>query len=78
MQEGEEKKVRVVKERLKFKEMGKRWKRFGCYVLVERFVVKRMDGSLVLTWEFRHTHQLTAKWEGFQFVLEFRLYLIIG
>ncbi|XP_004135417.1 uncharacterized protein LOC101216291 [Cucumis sativus] len=63
VQEGEEKKVRVVKERLKLKEMGKKWTRFGCYVLVERFVVKRMDGSLVLTWEFRHTHQVTTKWE---------------
>ena len=24
------------------------WSKFGCYVLVERFVLKRMDGSLVL------------------------------
>ncbi|XP_022149022.1 uncharacterized protein LOC111017542 [Momordica charantia] len=38
------------------------WRRFGCYVLVERFVLKRMDGSLVLTWEFRHTHQIRTKW----------------
>ncbi|XP_038892872.1 uncharacterized protein LOC120081783 [Benincasa hispida] len=65
VEEREEKKVRVVKnkEELKFKEKGNKWKRFGCYVLVERFVVKRMDGSLVLTWEFRHTHQVRTKWE---------------
>ncbi|WOK93454.1 hypothetical protein Cni_G02151 [Canna indica] len=30
------------------------WKRFGCYVLVERFVLWRMDGSEVLMVDFRH------------------------
>ncbi|PON84671.1 hypothetical protein TorRG33x02_194980 [Trema orientale] len=39
------------------------WKRFGCYVLTERFVLKRMDGSLALSHEFRHTHQIRSKWE---------------
>lgn len=39
------------------------WKRFGCYVLVERFVLRRMDGSLVLTYDFKHTRQLRNKWE---------------
>ncbi|XP_028083871.1 uncharacterized protein LOC114285075 [Camellia sinensis] len=29
--------------------------RFGCYVLVERFVLKRMDGSVALTYDFKHT-----------------------
>jgi hypothetical protein len=39
------------------------WKKFGCYVLVERFVLRRMDGSLVLTNDFKHTHQVRSKWE---------------
>ncbi|KAJ8445400.1 hypothetical protein Cgig2_010758 [Carnegiea gigantea] len=39
------------------------WARFGCYVLVERFVVRRMDGSLVLTCDFMHTHEIKTKWE---------------
>ncbi|KAJ4844808.1 hypothetical protein Tsubulata_033468, partial [Turnera subulata] len=39
------------------------WRKFGYYVLVERFVLKRMDGSLVLTHEFRHTSQIRSKWE---------------
>ncbi|XVF85683.1 hypothetical protein PTKIN_Ptkin17bG0135900 [Pterospermum kingtungense] len=39
------------------------WNKFGCYVLVERFVLRRMDGSLVLTYDFKHTHQIRSKWE---------------
>ncbi|KAJ6732153.1 hypothetical protein OIU79_003302 [Salix purpurea] len=39
------------------------WKKFGCYVLVERFVLTRMDGSLVLTYDFKHTHHIRSKWE---------------
>lgn len=39
------------------------WRKFGCYVLVERFVLKRMDGSLVMTYDFNHTHQLKCMWE---------------
>lgn len=55
---GKEKEVRVKK----VEEVGE-WKRFGCYVLVERFVLKRMDRSLVLTYDFRHTHQIRSRWE---------------
>ncbi|TQD75209.1 hypothetical protein C1H46_039250 [Malus baccata] len=40
-----------------------KWRKFGCYVLVERFVLKRMDGSLVLTYDFRHTHHIRSTWE---------------
>ncbi|CAL5338707.1 unnamed protein product [Camellia sinensis] len=40
------------------------WSRFGCYVLVERFVLKRMDGSVALTYDFKHTHVIRSKWEG--------------
>ncbi|KAJ6689759.1 hypothetical protein OIU85_006107 [Salix viminalis] len=39
------------------------WKKLGCYVLVERFVLRRMDGSLVLTHDFKHTQQIRSKWE---------------
>ncbi|CAL9167451.1 unnamed protein product [Musa hybrid cultivar] len=40
-----------------------RWKKFACYVLVERFVVKRIDGSLVLTFDFRHSIKVRSKWD---------------
>ncbi|KAF8407887.1 hypothetical protein HHK36_007025 [Tetracentron sinense] len=38
------------------REMG--WKRIGCYVLVESFVLRRIDESLLLTWDFRHTYRI--------------------
>ncbi|KAI5352986.1 hypothetical protein L3X38_005878 [Prunus dulcis] len=61
---GNERRVRV--ERVEeFGGTGGRWKRFGCYVLVERFVLKRMsmNGSLaLLTYDFKHTHQIRSKW----------------
>lgn len=59
---GDEREVRV--ERVEeFGGIGG-WNRFGCYVLVERFVLKRMDGSLeLLTYDFKHTHQIRSKWE---------------
>ncbi|CAK9316782.1 unnamed protein product [Citrullus colocynthis] len=62
VEEGKEMEVKV-KRREEFDGVGIVWKRFGCYVLVERFVLKRMDATLVLSWEFRHTHQIRAKWE---------------
>ncbi|XP_010458804.1 PREDICTED: uncharacterized protein LOC104740006 [Camelina sativa] len=34
------------------------WKRYKCYVLVERFELRRMDESLVLTYEFTHADKL--------------------
>ncbi|XP_048427409.1 uncharacterized protein LOC108867241 [Pyrus x bretschneideri] len=46
---------------------GGGWKRFSCYVLVERFVLKRMSttGSAagLLAYDFKHTHQISRKWE---------------
>lgn len=59
---GKEKEARVEK-REEFCGESSEWKRFGCYVLVERFVLKRMDGSLALTHDFRHIHQIRTKWE---------------
>ncbi|MCL7021612.1 hypothetical protein MKW94_029689 [Papaver nudicaule] len=39
------------------------WKSFGCFVLVERFVLRRMDGTIVLTCAYKHVHQIQCKWE---------------
>lgn len=39
------------------------WRKFGCYILVERFALKRMDGSLVMTYDFKHTHKVRCIWE---------------
>lgn len=43
--------------------VGVAWKRFCCYVLVESFVLRRLDGTLVLKCSFRHTHRIKCKWE---------------
>ncbi|KAH7843317.1 hypothetical protein Vadar_015116 [Vaccinium darrowii] len=51
---GKERKVRVSRME-EFEGMDGGWTKFGCYVLVERFVLKRMDGSVVLTYDFKHT-----------------------
>jgi hypothetical protein len=40
-----------------------KWKKFGYYVLVESFVLKRMDGRLVMTYDYRHSQQIRSKWE---------------
>ncbi|CAN8320487.1 unnamed protein product [Cochlearia groenlandica] len=39
------------------------WKFYKCYVLVESFELKRMDGSLVVTCEFRHVDKLKSQWD---------------
>ncbi|OVA06428.1 Protein of unknown function DUF1262 [Macleaya cordata] len=59
---GGEKNVGTVEKVEEFKG-GNGWKRFGCYVLVERFALRRMDGTLLLTWDYRHIHQIQSKWE---------------
>lgn len=42
----------------------KEWTDFGVYVLVERFNFKRItDGSLALSYDFKHLHQMKIKWE---------------
>ncbi|CAK7326470.1 unnamed protein product [Dovyalis caffra] len=58
---GGERQVKV-KRTEDFDGKGK-WKKFGCFVLVERFALKRIDGSLVLKFDFRHTHHIRSKWE---------------
>ncbi|EYU44276.1 hypothetical protein ABFS82_08G038100 [Erythranthe guttata] len=39
------------------------WRKFGCYVLVESFVLRRMDGSLLINFNFRNTDMIECKWE---------------
>ncbi|CAM0942712.1 unnamed protein product [Alopecurus aequalis] len=57
--DGDEERV----ERVERRDDGvQKWQKFGYYVLVERFLLKRMDGSLALTCEFRHTNKIKAKW----------------
>ncbi|KAI3452144.1 hypothetical protein Pfo_008809 [Paulownia fortunei] len=47
------------------KEIGSNngWRKFGCYVLVESFVLRRMDGSLLINFNFRNTERIECKWE---------------
>lgn len=58
---GDERVMRVHKVE-EFSGGAEGWMKFGCYVLVERFVLKRMDGSLVMTFDFKHTHQTKCLW----------------
>ncbi|KAI5678746.1 hypothetical protein M9H77_09696 [Catharanthus roseus] len=58
---GKERQVKVSIEE-KFGEKFS-WREFGCYVLVESFVVKRMDGSVAMIYDFVHTQHLRSKWE---------------
>ncbi|CAA7039295.1 unnamed protein product [Microthlaspi erraticum] len=48
----------TVKRFDRFKGGSSSWKSYKCFVLVERFELKRMDESLVLTYEFRHADKL--------------------
>ncbi|KAM1102497.1 hypothetical protein PS2_010961 [Malus domestica] len=65
--DGDERQVRVERVEEFGGKGGGGWKRFSCYVLVERFVLKRMSttGSAagLLAYDFKHTHQIRGKWE---------------
>ncbi|KAL3526667.1 hypothetical protein ACH5RR_011323 [Cinchona calisaya] len=37
------------------------WRRFGCYVLVESFVLRRLDGSLLINFNFKNTNRFQCK-----------------
>ncbi|PON84666.1 hypothetical protein TorRG33x02_194930 [Trema orientale] len=39
-----------------------KWNKFGCYVLVERFVLKIADGTILLTHDFKHISQISSIW----------------
>nr|XP_010911367.1 uncharacterized protein LOC105037392 [Elaeis guineensis] len=58
---GDEEVERIV--RMEEHEGKSGWKKFACYVLVERFAFWRMDGSLALSFEFRHASKVRTKWE---------------
>lgn len=57
----EEKVVRVEKVEEVRSENG--WRRFSLYMLVESFVLRRLNGGLVWKYNFRHTHTIKCKWE---------------
>ncbi|GFQ01383.1 hypothetical protein PHJA_002282200 [Phtheirospermum japonicum] len=59
--EGDERRMKINKVE-EYKEGGK-WSEFGCYVLVESFSLKRMDGSLVMSCDFKHFHKMKTKWD---------------
>ncbi|XP_059076804.1 uncharacterized protein LOC131876048 [Cryptomeria japonica] len=39
-------------------------RKFSCYIVVERYVLKRMDGSIAFTYSFRNSNQIQGKWEA--------------
>ncbi|XP_057785451.1 uncharacterized protein LOC131002993 [Salvia miltiorrhiza] len=58
---GEGRQVKIHKvEKL---EGGGGWNEFGCYVLLETFNLRRMDGSLMISYHFKHCHKLKTKWQ---------------
>lgn len=59
---GNENQIKISKVEENLNE-GFEWNEFGCYVLVERFNYKKMDGTLVLCCDFKHCHQMKNKWE---------------
>lgn len=58
---GEGKKQVKINIKNKIGETGKNWTKFALFVLVERFVFKRLNGSIVLTYDFKHAHVIRAK-----------------
>ncbi|KAH0921417.1 LOW QUALITY PROTEIN: hypothetical protein HID58_021435 [Brassica napus] len=51
-----------IKRSERFEGGGPYWKSYRCYLLVESFELRRNDGSLVLTYEFKHVDKLKSKW----------------
>lgn len=39
------------------------WTRFGCYVLVESFVFRKLDGSLLINFNFKNIDRIECKFE---------------
>ncbi|CAN7098338.1 unnamed protein product [Brassica rapa subsp. narinosa] len=50
-----------IKRSERFEGGGPYWKSYRCYLLVESFELRRNDGSLVLTYEFKHVDKLKSK-----------------
>ncbi|KAI4368972.1 hypothetical protein MLD38_017469 [Melastoma candidum] len=62
--EGSKEGVMRLRKEEEFTGDGEGWVRFGMYVLVERFVLVRMNGSFVMSYEFRHLHHSRSKWDS--------------
>ncbi|KAI9083375.1 hypothetical protein K1719_034589 [Acacia pycnantha] len=58
---GREKVVRI-REQVRRLE-GSEWQKLSCYVMVESFCLRRLDGRLLLRYDFRHTQKIRYKWE---------------
>ncbi|OIT21241.1 PREDICTED: uncharacterized protein LOC109219169 [Nicotiana attenuata] len=52
-----------IKQVQQYRENGSKWKKFSFYVLIERFVLRRMDKSVVMTYDFKHIDKLKSIWE---------------
>ncbi|XP_019098980.1 PREDICTED: uncharacterized protein LOC104772466 [Camelina sativa] len=52
-----------IKRSERFEGGSSHWKSYQCNVLIESFELKRMDGSLVLAYEFKHIDKLKSKWD---------------
>ncbi|XP_009796541.1 uncharacterized protein LOC107776194 isoform X2 [Nicotiana tabacum] len=52
-----------IKQVQQYREKVSKWKKFSSYVLIERFVLRRMDKSLVMTYDFKHIDKLKSIWE---------------
>ncbi|XP_028803443.1 uncharacterized protein LOC114758557 [Neltuma alba] len=62
--EGKKEKKQMRFERVEnFDGKSNEWENFEFYVMVESFVLRSMDGSLVLTYDFRHTNHVQCKWK---------------
>ena len=59
---GEETQVKIHKVEEMGGGGGGDWTEFVCYVLVERFKVRRMDGSVVISCDFKHWHKLKTNY----------------
>lgn len=60
--DGEERDVRVEGVEEIESENGY-WRKFSCYILVESFVFRRMDGSLLINFNFKNTQKIVCQWE---------------
>uniref|UniRef100_A0A0E0B9J3 Uncharacterized protein n=1 Tax=Oryza glumipatula TaxID=40148 RepID=A0A0E0B9J3_9ORYZ len=61
---GDEEEERIERvERCDVEGLQGQWDKFECYMLVETFVLTRMDGSVALSYQFSHTDKIRTRWE---------------
>ena len=58
---GRERVVRIREEVRRLE--GSEWQKLSCYVMIESFCLRRLDGKLLLRYDFRHTQNIRFKWE---------------